>query len=95
MPEEFKNLTSLEVLDLSGNRLAVIPDLLGFQNLRILWLASNRFTSLPSLCDLPLLEDLDVECNSLDSMPVMMSASLYLKRINIAGLLPLSSIQCA
>jgi len=47
-PEELFTLCdSLELLDLSGNRLENLPDLSRFKNLKIAFFSQNRFTKMP------------------------------------------------
>ena len=65
VPASIRNLTQLQTLDLSYNRLAgPMPDLAGWTSLRSIDLSYNDFTgSLPSLADLPNLEHADFSFN--------------------------------
>lgn len=72
LPESFYELTALQVLDLSHNRLQepLSHEIRRLQNLKVLNLSFNALTELPSsLCDLSTLEHLDVEHNHLSVLP--------------------------
>ena len=69
--EVFDLADSLEVLDLSGNRLCQLPDNLGqLQQLKILFLSFNQFEELPSvLADCPQLSMIGFKANRIRTVP--------------------------
>ncbi|XP_058070514.1 plant intracellular Ras-group-related LRR protein 9-like [Magnolia sinica] len=71
LPEEFRRLHGLVVLNLSENQLEVIPDsIAGLGNLQELHLSSNLLVSLPDSIGLLLnLKILDVSGNKLTALP--------------------------
>jgi hypothetical protein len=71
-PEEIFTLAdSLEVLNLSGNRLSELPaELSRFRKLRILFCSDNRFTQVPEvLGQLPQLEMIGFKANTIRDLP--------------------------
>ena len=71
-PEEIFGLAeTLEVLNLSGNRLSTLPDDFGcLQKLRILFLSENQFTSLPAvLAECPNLTMIGFKSNRISNIP--------------------------
>ncbi|WP_443945530.1 leucine-rich repeat-containing protein kinase family protein [Pedobacter sp. AW1-32] len=72
-PQEIFSLAdTLEVLDLSGNSISVLPENFGLlKNLRILFCSDNQFKELPSvLGDCPLLEIVGFKSNQIESIAV-------------------------
>lgn len=69
--EIFELADSLEVLNLSGNRLSELPDDLGrLRRLRIIFCSDNDFTHLPEcLGDCPALEMVGFKANRIDVVP--------------------------
>lgn len=71
-PEEILELSgTLEILDLSGNRLQELPDSFArLENLRILFLSGNRFTEMPRVLGrMPNLEMVGFKSNALSRVP--------------------------
>jgi len=69
--ELFELADSLEILDLSGNRLSTLPDDFGrFRKLRILFLSDNRFEVLPAvLSTCPELNMIGLKANRIKEIP--------------------------
>ncbi len=76
---KLSQLTSLEVLDLSYNRIELLPDSIGtLPKLRRLILRNNLLTGLPkSLTRLPSLELLDIRQNPIQSVPRFPQLEVY------------------
>src|SRR3990167_8087065 len=70
-PEVFDLADTLEVLNLTGNRLRELPPDLGrLQRLKIVFCSSNDFTHLPeSLGDCPALEMVGFKANRIQQVP--------------------------
>ena len=71
-PEElYRYSDTLEVLDLSGNALDLLPnDFIRFSNLRILFLSNNKFEILPSILGaLPNLDIIGFKANQIKDVP--------------------------
>ncbi len=70
-PEVFDLADTLEVLDLSGNRLSALPDdLHRLHRLKVFFASSNRFTELPAeLGDCPQLEMVGFKSNRIAHVP--------------------------
>lgn len=71
-PEEILELSdTLEILDLSGNRLSDLPDSFArLENLRILFLSGNRFTEVPRVLGrMPKLEMVGFKSNAISLVP--------------------------
>jgi hypothetical protein len=78
-PEIFDLADSLEILNLTGNRLQSLPDDLGrLSNLRILFCSENQFTHLPpALGDCPRLSMIGFKANQIESIdPASFPAAL-------------------
>ena len=72
LPDELQALAAtLEILDISGNRLHELPEWLGqFSRLRIIFASGNRFTELPRVLGrLPALEQIGFRANQLTAVP--------------------------
>lgn len=71
-PSEIYELAdTLEILDLSGNKLSELPDdFAKLSNLKILFLSNNRFEAVPNvLADCPKLEMIGFKANQIVSLP--------------------------
>jgi hypothetical protein len=71
-PEEILELSeTLEILDLSGNRLSDLPESFArLENLRILFLSGNRFTEVPRILGrMPKLEMVGFKSNAIAHVP--------------------------
>lgn len=71
-PEEILELSdTLEILDLSGNRLSDLPESFArLENLRILFLSGNRFTEVPRVLGrMPKLEMVGLKSNAIAHVP--------------------------
>lgn len=92
VPQEILGLATLEILDLSGNRLKELPDLSALQSLKILVLNENLLEALPaSLAELTL-RGLDLRSNSFNSFPSNLPVGLELLSVadNPIGTIPSS-----
>ena len=87
LPDELQALAAtLEILDISGNRLHELPEWLGqFSRLRIIFASGNRFTELPRVLGrLPVLEQIGFRANLLTAVPAE-SLPLTLRWLILTG----------
>lgn len=86
MPEEIANLTQLEVLNLSQNRLVEIPDFIGqLTNLREFAAPMNQIANFPAvLCDLPDIQVIELSLNKITSLPPQIGNVTSLKHLGMA-----------
>uniref|UniRef100_H2M2E9 Leucine-rich repeat-containing protein 57 n=1 Tax=Oryzias latipes TaxID=8090 RepID=H2M2E9_ORYLA len=87
-PEELQRLTAnLRTVDLSGNKIEVLPASIGnFLQLRSLTLNSNRLTALPSeMGKLKKLETLCLNGNRIERLPPTLGQLRALRTLNLAG----------
>jgi len=70
LPENFGELSGLEILSIEGGGLKVLPDSFGqLSNLKTLSLQRNRFTDFPQpICDLPNLETLECTKDTIEKI---------------------------
>jgi len=89
-------LTSLEVLDLSGNQLSDITPLSGLVNLEVLFLSINQISDLTPLSGLTRLTDLSLGRNSIEDISplggLVNLVSLSLERNQINDITPLGGL---
>nr|NP_001071929.1 zinc finger protein [Ciona intestinalis]BAE93329.1 zinc finger protein [Ciona intestinalis] len=80
-------LTSLRVLDLHNNRIALLPKDIGvLSNLQVFNIENNRITELPdSIGDLKKLQSLLAKDNQLNSLPTTISGMESLRTLDISG----------
>jgi hypothetical protein len=70
IPDSFKNLTNLIILDLSGNRIKKLPEWLGLLPLKALYVDGNKIEKLPkSLSGLQTLERVHITKNPIVNNP--------------------------
>lgn len=87
-PEELQRLTSnLRTVDLSGNKIEVLPPAIGnFLQLKSLTLNSNRLTGLPSeISKLKKLETLALNGNRIHQLPPTMGQLKALRTLSLSG----------
>ncbi|KAK2826848.1 hypothetical protein Q5P01_021062 [Channa striata] len=87
-PEELQRLTSnLRTVDLSGNKIEVLPAAIGnFLQLKSLTLNSNRLTSIPSEIEkLKKLETLSLNGNGIQQLPPTLGLLKSLRTLSLAG----------
>jgi len=85
LPNNFGNLISLKILDLSSCELVYLPESIGnLEGLNILDLYNNNLISLPdSIGKLIQLEVLNLEANNLETIPDSVGHLLCLKKISL------------
>ena len=81
------NLSGIEVLDVSRNKIDSIPDSIGkLENLRVLNLSYNKIKSLPpSIKELKNLEEMSLSHNKLSKVPIHLCALPRLKVLSLDG----------
>ncbi|NXP83385.1 LRC57 protein, partial [Ramphastos sulfuratus] len=87
-PEDLQKLTSnLRTIDLSNNKIEVLPPLIGkFSFLKSLALNNNKLTALPEeLCKLKKLETLHLNGNHLRQLPAAFGQLSALKTLSLSG----------
>uniref|UniRef100_UPI0037E9AAFD leucine-rich repeat-containing protein 57 n=1 Tax=Semicossyphus pulcher TaxID=241346 RepID=UPI0037E9AAFD len=87
-PEELQRLTSnLRTVDLSGNKIEVLPATIGnFLQLKSLTLNSNRLTSIPSeISKLKKLETLSLNGNQIQQLPPSLGQLKALRTLCLSG----------
>ncbi|KAF6724127.1 Leucine-rich repeat-containing protein 57 [Oryzias melastigma] len=87
-PEELQRLTAnLRTVDLSGNKIEVLPASIGnFLQLKSLTLNSNRLTALPSeMGKLKKLETLCLSGNRIERLPPTLGQLKALRTLNLSG----------
>ncbi|XP_031160519.1 leucine-rich repeat-containing protein 57 isoform X1 [Sander lucioperca] len=87
-PEELQRLTSnLRTVDLSGNKIEVLPAAIGnFLQLKSLTLNSNRLTGLPAeIGKLKKLETLSLNGNRIQQLPPTLGQLKALRTLNLSG----------
>ncbi|XP_074548163.1 leucine-rich repeat-containing protein 57 [Halichoeres trimaculatus] len=87
-PEELQRLTAnLRTVDLSGNKIEVLPASIGnFLQLKSLTLNSNRLTSIPSeIAKLKKLETLSLNGNRIHQLPSTLGQLKALRTLNLSG----------
>ncbi|KAM3870853.1 leucine-rich repeat-containing protein 57 [Diretmus argenteus] len=87
-PEELQRLTAnLRTVDLSGNKIEVLPAAIGnFLQLKSLTLNSNKLNSIPSeIGKLKKLETLSLNGNQLQQLPPAVGQLKALRTLNLAG----------
>lgn len=86
VPESISNLTSLRVLELSGNQLTDLPNSIGNLNIETLILSSNQFTTFPKIIKyLVSLKLLDLNYNKIFNLPDSISNLKFLKFLYLSG----------
>ena len=87
LPDEIGQLKTLEVLDVSSNKLKDLPSTLSACfALKILKAANNLLTTFPlSACDLPNLDDLDLSKNTIEFIPDEVRLHLFFFQAGVAG----------
>ncbi len=85
LPDYFKNLTSLEQLDISNNEIGEFPEWFGrLKSLRLLKAIRNPFKTLPkSIGELQSLIKLDLRLNQLESLPESIGNLKELRILNL------------
>ena len=83
LPDEIKNLSSLEYLDVSFNQLTALPEgISSLSSLKWLYAYNNQLTSLPeNIGNLTSLVDLYISDNQLESLPKSLGNLSSLERI--------------
>ncbi|XP_039393459.1 leucine-rich repeat-containing protein 57 isoform X1 [Mauremys mutica] len=87
-PEDLQKLASnLRTIDLSNNKIEILPPLMGkFSVLKSLALNNNKLTALPEeLCKLKKLETLHLNGNHLTQLPATFGQLLALKTLSLSG----------
>ncbi|ROJ78786.1 Leucine-rich repeat-containing protein 57 [Anabarilius grahami] len=87
-PEDLQKLTAnLRTVDLSNNKIEVLPAFIGgFQQLKSLTISSNKLTSLPNdIGKLKKLETLILNGNQLKQLPVSVGQLKSLRTLNLSG----------
>ncbi len=86
-PKDFEDSDTLEILEISHNRISEIPDVIGdLKNLRIFNAVGNSFTVLPeSLGRIPCLEELRFLWTPLRELPASLSGHPALRELNLRG----------
>lgn len=87
-PEELQRLTSnLRTVDLSGNKIEVLPASIGnFLQLKSLTLNSNKLTCIPSeISKLKKLETLSLNGNRIQQLPPALGQLKALRTLNLSG----------
>ncbi|XP_024053229.1 leucine-rich repeat-containing protein 57 [Terrapene carolina triunguis] len=87
-PEDLQKLASnLRTIDLSNNKIEILPPLMGkFSVLKSLALNNNKLTALPEeLCKLKKLETLHLNGNHLTRLPATFGQLLALKTLSLSG----------
>ncbi|XP_036927356.1 leucine-rich repeat-containing protein 57 [Acanthopagrus latus] len=87
-PEELQRLTSnLRTVDLSGNKIEVLPASIGnFLQLKSLTLNSNKLTCIPSeISKLKKLETLSLNGNRIQQLPPTLGQLKALRTLNLSG----------
>ncbi|XP_056152164.1 leucine-rich repeat-containing protein 57 [Lampris incognitus] len=87
-PEELQRLTgNLRTVDLSGNKIEVLPAFIGhFLHLKSLTLNSNKLTSIPSeICKLKKLETLSLNGNQIQQLPSTLGQLKALRTLSLSG----------
>ncbi|KAF3700687.1 Leucine-rich repeat-containing protein 57 [Channa argus] len=87
-PEELQRLTNnLRTVDLSGNKIEVLPAAIGnFLQLKSLTLNSNRLTTIPSeIGKLKKLETLSLNGNGIQQLPPTLGLLKALRTLSLAG----------
>ncbi|XP_053922970.1 leucine-rich repeat-containing protein 57 isoform X2 [Cuculus canorus] len=87
-PEDLQKLTSnLRTIDLSNNKIELLPPLIGkFSFLKSLVLNNNKLTALPEeLCKLKKLETLHLNGNHLRQLPTAFGQLSALKTLSLSG----------
>ncbi|XP_073204736.1 leucine-rich repeat-containing protein 57 isoform X3 [Lepidochelys kempii] len=87
-PEDLQKLASnLRTIDLSNNKIEILPPLMGkFSVLKSLALNNNKLAALPEeLCKLKKLETLHVNGNHLTQLPATFGQLLALKTLSLSG----------
>ncbi|XP_067152595.1 leucine-rich repeat-containing protein 57 isoform X2 [Apteryx mantelli] len=87
-PEDLQKLTSnLRTIDLSNNKMEILPPLIGkFSFLKSLALNNNKLTALPEeLCKLKKLETLHLNGNHLRQLPAAFGQLSALKTLSLSG----------
>ena len=88
VPAELGQLTSLEMLDLTGNQLTSLPAEIGqLTSLKVLYLIDNRLTIVPAeIGQLASLKWLELNNNQLMSVPAEIGQLTSLERLDLAGI---------
>ena len=88
VPAELGQLTSLEMLDLTGNQLTSLPVEIGqLTSLKVLYLIDNRLTIVPAeIGQLASLKWLELNNNQLMSVPAEIGQLTSLERLGLAGI---------
>ncbi|XP_071079691.1 leucine-rich repeat-containing protein 57-like [Haliotis cracherodii] len=87
-PEDLQALTgNLRTLDLSENKIQLLPPLIGrYSHLKSLNLSNNKLGSLPEdIGKLKKLETLNLEHNSIATLPATVKNLSHLRNINLSG----------
>ncbi|XDV42900.1 hypothetical protein PO909_011481 [Leuciscus waleckii] len=87
-PEELQKLTAnLRTVDLSNNKIEVLPAFIGgFQQLKSLTISCNKLTSLPNdIGKLKKLETLILNGNQLNQLPASVGQLKSLRTLNLSG----------
>lgn len=94
MPNEFFELTELEDIDLSGNKLSSISNKFKvFKNLRKLNVSYNCLKKIhPSLASLQHLEDLNLDKNLVEEFPEVLGDIKSLRRLSMNDMLNISGL---
>ncbi|MCI0709878.1 MAG: hypothetical protein L0154_06915 [Chloroflexi bacterium] len=86
IPEEVADLTQLQVLNVSQNRLVEIPDFVGqLTNLREFAAPMNQIAEFPVvICELPEIQVIELSLNKISDLPPLIGRAYSLRHLGMA-----------